>query len=126
MDAEQDPAALDPEDAKIITLARSARARGGTDGGAAVRDETGRTYAAVDVDLDSISVSALQLAVLMAASSGGVKLEAAAVVTHGGDEGLSDEKLAAAWDLDADHVLLAGPDGSLIRVYPNPDRSPSA
>jgi len=125
MDVEQDPAALDPEDAKIITLARSARARGGTDGGAAVRDETGRTYAAVDVDLDSISVSALQLAVLMAASSGGVKLEAAAVVT-GGEEGLSDEKLAAAWDLDADHVLLAGPDGSLIRVYPNPDRSPSA
>ena len=118
-------AELDPEDAKIITLARSARARGGTDSGAAVRDDTGRTYAAVDVDLHSVSLTALQLAVAMAASSGGMKLEAAAVVTHGGDEELLDDELEAAWDLDAAHVLLAGPDGSLIRVYPNPDRLPS-
>ena len=120
MDAE-----LDPEDAKIITLARSARARGGTDSGAAVRDDTGRTYAAVDVDLNSFGLAALQLAVAMAASSGGMKLEAAAVVTMGGDEELSESELEAAWDLDAAHVLLAGPDGSLIRVYPNPDRIPS-
>lgn len=118
-------AELDPEDAKIITLARSARARGGTDSGAAVRDDTGRTYAAVDVDLNSVSLAALQLAVAMAASSGGMKLEAAAVVTMGDDETLDDGELEAAWDLDADHVLLAGSDGSLIRIYRNPDRHPS-
>lgn len=113
MDAE-----LDPEDAKIITLARSARARGGTSSGAAVRDETGRTYAAVNVELASVSVSALQLAVLMAASSGAEKLEAAAVVAAEGE--LADDELAAAWDLSAVHVLLAGPDGVLARTYPNP------
>ena len=35
---------LDPEDAKIVTLARSARARTGAAEGAAVRDTDGRTY----------------------------------------------------------------------------------
>ena len=114
MDAE-----LDPEDAKIITLARSARARGGTSAGAAVRDETGRTYAAVDVGLSSFSLTALQLAVAMAVSSGATRLEAAAVVT---DEKLIDGDLAAAWDLEAAHLLLAGSDGSLTKAYPNPGR----
>lgn len=42
---------LDPEDAKIITLARSARARVGAAEGAAVRDTDGRTYAAATVAL---------------------------------------------------------------------------
>ena len=37
---------LDPEDAKIVTLARSARARTGAAEGAAVRDLDGRTYVA--------------------------------------------------------------------------------
>lgn len=116
MDAE-----LDPEDAKILTLARSARARAGTDGGAAVRDETGRTYAAVDVNLRSISVSALELAVLMAVSSGARSLEAAAVVTSSTeDTGLIEGTLEAAWELDAVRVLSAGPDGALAQVYLNP------
>jgi hypothetical protein len=45
---------LGPEDRKIITLARSARARNGVPEGAAVRDETGRTYVAGTVALDSL------------------------------------------------------------------------
>ncbi|MGW0072560.1 cytidine deaminase, partial [Streptosporangium sandarakinum] len=61
---------LDPEDNKIIVLARSARARNGTAEGAAVRDETGRTYVATDVALPSLTLSALQVAVAMAVSSG--------------------------------------------------------
>ena len=40
-----------PEDLKIITLARAARARVLAAEGAAVRDETGRTYAAAAVAL---------------------------------------------------------------------------
>lgn len=106
----------DPEDAKIITLARSARARSGSETGAAVRDETGRTYAAVDVRFDSFGLTALQLAVAMAASSGATSLEAAAVVC--GQDSLSDEELAAAWDLKAAQVFLAAPDGSLTARYP--------
>ena len=56
-------AVTDPgsEDEKIITLARSARARVAAAEGAAVRDETGRTYAAAAVNLPSLRLSALRL-----------------------------------------------------------------
>jgi hypothetical protein len=111
---------LDPEDAKIITLARSAYARGaGAAGGAAVRDETGRTHVAVGVNLESVSLTALQLAVAIAISSGAGALEAAAVVQKDGDE-LLDAELAVAWETKAAHVLVAGPDGTLARVYERP------
>jgi hypothetical protein len=70
-----------PEDVKIITLARAARARVSAPEGAAVRDETGRTYAAAAVALPSLRLSALRLAVAMAVSSGASSLEAAALVS---------------------------------------------
>lgn len=72
----------DPEDAKIITLARSTRARSQAAEGAAVRDTDGRTYAASTVSLPSLRLSAVQVAVAMAVSSGVSGLEAAAVVTE--------------------------------------------
>jgi cytidine deaminase len=71
---------LDPEDAKLITLARATRARTGADHAAAVRDLDGRTYAAAPVELPSLSLTALQVAVAMAVSSSAAGLEAAAVV----------------------------------------------
>ena len=58
--------ALSAEDQKIITLARSSRARVAASEGAAVRDETGRTYTAAAVALPSLRLSALRLAVAMA------------------------------------------------------------
>ncbi len=67
---------LDPEDQKLITLARSARARSSANEGAAVRDTDGRTYVATTVALPSLHLSALQLAVAMAVSSGALGLEA--------------------------------------------------
>lgn len=103
---------LGPEDTKIITLARSTRARAGTSEGAAVRDETGRTYAAAPVALPSLRLTALQVAVAMAASSGAQDLEAAAVVT---DDEAPD--VAAVRDLGPKApVLVAGPDGVLRTV----------
>jgi hypothetical protein len=72
---------LGTEDEKIITLARSARARVAAAEGAAVRDETGRTYAAAAVNLPTLRLSALRLAVAMAVSSGATVLEAAALVS---------------------------------------------
>ncbi|MCX4551180.1 cytidine deaminase [Streptomyces sp. NBC_01387] len=103
----------DAEDRKIITLARSARARNGVPEGAAVRDETGRTYVAGTVDLDSLKLSALRTAVAMAVASGARSLEAAAVVGDGA--AVSDEDRAAVRDLGGPGtpVLLAGPDGTL-------------
>ncbi|MER6674692.1 cytidine deaminase [Streptomyces sp. NPDC000983] len=105
--------ALDPEDRKIVTLARSARARNGVPEGAAVRDETGRTYVAGTVDLDSLKLSALRTAVAMAVASGAKSLEAAAVVTQAGT--VAAEDLAAVRDLGGagTPVLLAGPDGAV-------------
>jgi hypothetical protein len=103
---------LDAEDVKIITLARSTRARAGTAEGAAVRDETGRTYAAASVALPSLKLTALQVAVAMAVSSGAQDLEAAAVVTE--DQA---PDVAAVRDLAPKApVLLAGPDGALRTV----------
>jgi cytidine deaminase len=83
-------AALTPEDAKIVTLARSARLRayvphGGLAAaeGAAVRDTDGRTYAAATVENadPALTTSALRAAVAAAASSGARSFEAAAVVS---------------------------------------------
>ncbi|MFE3830544.1 cytidine deaminase [Streptomyces sp. NPDC059092] len=104
---------LGPEDRKIITLARSARARNGVPEGAAVRDETGRTYVAGSVELDSLKLSALRTAVAMAVASGATSLEAAAVVTEAATA--SDEDRAAVRDLGgpATPVLVAGVDGAL-------------
>ncbi|MEU9357337.1 cytidine deaminase [Streptomyces sp. NPDC051840] len=104
---------LGPEDRKIVTLARSVRARNSVPEGAAVRDETGRTYAAGTVALESLKLSALQTAVAMAVASGATSLEAAAVVTESGSA--SDADRAAVRDLGGPDtpVLLAGPDGTL-------------
>jgi hypothetical protein len=104
---------IDPEDKKIITLARSVRARNGVAEGAAVRDETGRTYVAGTVALTSLRLTALQTAVAMAVASGATGLEAAAVVS--GADALTAEDLAAVRDLGGagTPVLLAALDGTL-------------
>ncbi|MFD7293366.1 MULTISPECIES: cytidine deaminase [unclassified Streptomyces] len=109
---------LGPEDRKIVTLARSTRARNGVPEGAAVRDETGRTYVAGTVALDSLKLSALQTAVAMAVASGAQSLEAAAVVSAS-DE-LPAEDLAAVRDLGGagTPVFLAGGDGAVKETLP--------
>jgi hypothetical protein len=81
--SEAEPAEPAPEVVKIITLARAARARAASAEGAAVRDETVRTYAAAAVTLPSPQLSALHLAVAMAVSSGATSPEAAALVSDG-------------------------------------------
>ena len=106
-------AALVAEDAKLVTLARSARARVGAAEGAAVRDQDGRTYAAASVVLPSLSVTALQLAVASAAAAGATKLEAAAVVTEAST--LDGAGHAAVRDLAADAPIhVAAPNGTLL------------
>jgi hypothetical protein len=100
------------EDLKIITLARAARARVAAAEGAAVRDETGRTYAAAAVALPSLRLSALRLAVAMAVSSGASGLEAAALVSD--NDAADPADLAALRDLGPSVTLfVAGPDGML-------------
>jgi hypothetical protein len=102
---------LDPEDAKLVTLARSARGRTGAPEGAAVRDTDGRTYLAAGVALPSLQLSALQAAVAAAVSSGVTALEAAAVVSDA--EAVEQDGLAVRDLTPSAPVLLAAPDGTL-------------
>jgi cytidine deaminase len=101
------------EDAKLVTLARSARARAQAAEGAAVRDDSGRTYVAATVALPSLRLSAVQAAVAAAVSSGSDRLEAVAVVTVS-DE-LADDDRAVLADLAVATVLVAKPDGTVRR-----------
>lgn len=105
-----DGAELDPEDAKLVTLARAARVRNNAAEGAAVRDDTGRTYVATTVTLSALSLSALQAAVVVAVASGAGCLEAAAIVSseavvHGDDLAVVAEIGHGA------SVVFADPDG---------------
>lgn len=83
---------LTAEDAKLVTLARAARSRVAADQGAAVRDETGRTYASANVVLGDVVLSAVVLAVAQAVASGAKGLEACVLSA---DTGYSDSDLAA-------------------------------
>jgi hypothetical protein len=106
---------LDPEDAKIVTLARASRGRTGAPEGAAVRDTDGRTYTASTVALPSLSLTALQAAVAAAVSSGATGLEAAAVVT--GADAVDPASLAAVGDLTPSApVLRADPTGTVLEM----------
>lgn len=104
---------LSAEDTKLVTLARGARGRVGARRGAAVRDETGRTYAAADVDLASLSLSALQLAVAQAVAAGARGAEAAVVI---GDDPADDAGRRALADLGGASVVvhLCTSDGTVM------------
>jgi hypothetical protein len=102
----------DPEDVKLVTLARSARARTGAAQGAAVRDGDGRTYVAATVALDSLSLTALQVAVAMAMSSGAPGLEAAVVL---GPDPSDDAGERAVREVAPNATILrATPDGTML------------
>jgi len=97
------PAPTDPEDAKIITLARSALARTSGAQGACLRDSDGRTYAASSVALPHLRLSALAVAVAMAVSSGAQGLEAAALAAT---EAPAAEDLELLRDLPGEGVAV--------------------
>jgi cytidine deaminase len=109
---------VDPEDSKIVTLARGARLRAhaphsGLREGAAVRDTDGRTYAAATVENadPGLTTSALRAAVAAGASSGVRSFEAAAIVTDGL---VSEADLAVLREFGVGvPVHVAGPDGAV-------------
>lgn len=105
----------DPDDAKLVTLARSVRARTRAGQGACVRDTDGRTYAGSTVALSSLDVSAVGVAVAMAASSAAAGLEAVAVL---GGDGVTDQDLAVVRDFAGPGVPVfhAADDGTVLAV----------
>ena len=112
-------AELDPEDTKIIVLARGARLRAhaphtGVVEGAAVRDTDGRTYAAATVENadPNLTTSALRGAVSAAASSGVRAFEAVAIVTDGL---VADADLAVLREFGVGIPLLLADPGGVLR-----------
>jgi len=104
-----EPEPSDPEDRKILTLARSARARTGAAQGACVRDTDGRTYAGASVSLPHLELSAIQVAVAMAVSSAAPGLEAVALVA---DEDPSPADFAVLGDLPGTGMAVWRADAS--------------
>jgi len=102
---------LEPEDQKLVVLARATRARTGAAEGAALRDLDGRTYAAATVDLPSLRLSAVGGCVAMAVASGARGAEAVVVLTDALDEtDLSVVRDFAGADVP---VLVGGPSGQI-------------
>ncbi|NBO08115.1 MAG: cytidine deaminase [Actinobacteria bacterium] len=67
------------ENEKLRTLAKSTALRLERNQGAAVRDLTGRTYAATNVSLPSLTLDALEATLAAAISSGATGIEAFAL-----------------------------------------------
>jgi hypothetical protein len=110
------PDLTDPDDKKLVTLARTTRARTRALEGACVRDQDGRTYAGATVDLPTLQLTAVQVAVAMAVTSGARGLEAVVVL---GDAAAVDEAdLSVVRDVAGEGVAvhLTDPDGSLVRT----------
>ena len=102
---------LDAEDQKIVTLARGAAARVGAAAGAAVRDDTGRTYSSASVSLGALDLSAVVLAVAQAKSSGAQGLEAVACI---GNPSQSDLHAIAALGGSGIPVFVINPSGEVV------------
>jgi hypothetical protein len=101
--------ATDPEDVKIINLARATLARSQARQAACIRDTGGRTYAGSSVDLPHLRLSAIAVAIAMAVSSGAPGLEAVALA---GDGDPSEHDLALIKDLPGEHVVVWSVDSS--------------
>lgn len=99
---------MDPEDKKLVVLAKATRARSSAPRGAALRDADGRTYAGATVELPSLRVSALGVCVAMALSSGSRGAGAAVL--------LAEDPLEPA-ELEAELALLRDYAGTGVPVY---------
>ncbi|GAB4587917.1 cytidine deaminase [Nocardia sp. IFM 10818] len=108
---------LDAEDNKLLILARGAMGRTGGSGGAAVRDHDGRTYAAGEVSLAALRLTALQAAVAAAVSSGAEGFECAVVVAGK----FSDQGVAAVREVSPSaRVIFTDAKGAVFEMLEGP------
>jgi len=64
-----------PEDDKLAILAKGAHSRVQAKIGAALRDETGRTYASAEVAIGTLKLSAVEMVIAQAVASGSTGVE---------------------------------------------------
>lgn len=67
------------EDDKLAVLAKGARSRVQAQIGAALRDDTGRTYASAEVSIGSLKLSAVEMVVAQAVASGSTGIESVVI-----------------------------------------------
>jgi cytidine deaminase len=70
------------EDDKLAVLAKGARSRVQANVGAALRDETGRTYASAEVSIGSLTLSGVEMVVAQAAASGSAGVESVVISSN--------------------------------------------
>jgi cytidine deaminase len=80
------------EDDKLAVLAKGARSRVQANVGAALRDETGRTYASAEVSIGSLKLSAVEMVVAQAVASGSTGIESV-VVSPGIEQDVADSDI---------------------------------
>lgn len=102
---------LAAEDAKLLALARQARSRIQASEGAAVRDDTGRSYSGASVSVGSLHLTALELAIAQAIAAGASDIESAVVVTAQG--GVDATSLAAIVST-ATPLHICSPSGEVV------------
>ncbi len=100
---------------KLFALARMARARVEAAQGAAVVDETGRTYASASVALPHLNLTAAAATVAAAAAAGAGRLEALVIV--GTDTALDQADVDVASDLACGSVRLCRPNGDVTDAW---------
>jgi cytidine deaminase len=67
------------EDDKLAVLAKGARSRVQAKVGAALRDETGRTYASAEVNIGNLALTAIEMVIAQAVASGSTGIESVVV-----------------------------------------------
>ena len=80
-----------PEDDKLAVLAKGARSRVQAKVGAALRDETGRTYASAEVSIGILKLSAVEMVVAQAVASGSTGVESV-VISSQTERSISDSE----------------------------------
>jgi cytidine deaminase len=85
------------EDDKLAVLAKGARSRIQAKVGAALRDETGRTYASAEVSIGALTLTSVQMVVAQAVASGSTGAEAV-VISPQGESSISDTDLELVRD----------------------------
>lgn len=93
------------EDDKLAVLAKGARSRVQAKVGAALRDETGRTYASAEVSIGSLALSAVEMVVAQAVASGSTGVESV-VISSQSESGITDSEIELVRSLAGSGIPL--------------------